>query len=76
MALIPVQLAEGGEIEEVDESLLRKRTITIDDEDEHTMVTEYRLVSDPRAERAVHRSVHVHLKKPAVFVDTAVGGFT
>lgn len=62
MALIKVLLQEGGEVTELDESELVKRTITVDDECETTVVTEYRLRADPRAERAVHRSVDMKLK--------------
>lgn len=67
MALINVQLVEGGPITQMDEADLVKRTITVDDENEHTVATEYRLKTDPRHPRAVHRSVDMRLKKPAVF---------
>lgn len=63
MAMINVQLEEGGPITEMDESELVKRTITVDDETERTTATEYRLKSDPRNPRAVHRSVDMYLKK-------------
>lgn len=62
MTLIKVLLQEGGEVTELDESELVKRTITVDDECETTVATEYRLRTDPRAERAVHRSVNMKLK--------------
>ena len=55
---------------EMDESLLVKTEGAIDNEDEHTAWVEYRL-----GDELVHRSVHVTLKKPAVFADSAVANF-
>lgn len=63
MTLINVQLVPDGEVTQLDDSELVKRTITVDDETETTVAIEYRLASDPRAERAVHRSVDMYLKQ-------------
>ena len=62
MTLINVQLEVDGPVTQMDESELVKRTIAVEDENEHTVATEYRLKSDPRAERAIHRSVDMKLK--------------
>lgn len=62
MALINVQLVPDGEVTQLDEALLVKRTITVDDENEFTVATEYRLATDPHAQRAIHRSVDMQLK--------------
>ena len=70
--MINVQLQPDGEITQADEAALVKNIITIDDENEYTVVTEYRL---PGGERPVHRSVAIILKKPAVFADGDVGKF-
>ena len=47
---------------EMDDSLLEHRTGEVDNENEFTTWTEYWLDDE-----LVHRSVHVTLKKPAVF---------
>lgn len=63
MAMIPVQLLEGGPITEMDESLLEKTEGSVDNENELTTWVEYRL---PGQQRIIHRSVHVRLKKPVL----------
>ena len=47
---------------EMDDSMLEHRTGEVDNENEFTTWTEYWLDDE-----LVHRSVHVTLKKPAVF---------
>ena len=69
--MINVQLEVDGPITELPEADLVKRTITVDDENEHTVATEYRLASDPRTERAVHRSVNMTLKQ-GIFAEGVV----
>jgi hypothetical protein len=59
----------------MDESALVKRTGTVDTDVEHTTWVEYRLAIDPDADRAVHRSVHVTLKKPGVLSEGKIGKF-
>jgi hypothetical protein len=71
--VIYVQLQPEGPIILMDEDALVKTEGQVDDDVEFTTWVEYRLRSDPTG-RAVHRSVHVTLKKPAVFADGAVGG--
>lgn len=61
--MINVQLELDGPITQLDESELVKTTGTIDNEVERTTWIEYRLASDPKAERAVHRSVDMYLKQ-------------
>lgn len=56
--MVTVQLQEGGPIIEMDPALLRRVDGFRDDDHEHTTWTEYWL-----ADRCVHRSVHVHLKR-------------
>ena len=73
--LINVQLIEGGPITQLDEDLLVKREGLIDNEIERTTWIEYRLRSDPDAERAIHRSVHVTLKRPTVTSEGEIGRF-
>lgn len=69
MTMINVQLEPDGPITQMDEAFLYRRTVTIDDELEHTTATEYYLKADMplvkagQSVRAVHRSVHVHLKQ-------------
>jgi hypothetical protein len=67
MALINVQLEIDGPITQLDESELVKTTGKLDNDNETTTWIEYRLKSDPQAERAIHRSVDMYLKKPAVW---------
>lgn len=64
MALIPVQLEPNGPISTLDETELVKKEGMFEDENERTSWVEFRLKSDPDNPRAVHRSAHVHLKKP------------
>jgi hypothetical protein len=64
---ILVQLNPDGLLTYMDESELIKTTGIIDDEKECTRWVEYRLKSDPDAERPVHRSVDMHLKTPMVW---------
>lgn len=71
MPNIKVQLTPDAPITDMDESLLVKSVGEFEDENERTSWTEYRLATDPHAERAVHRSVDMVLKKPAVFADGA-----
>jgi hypothetical protein len=75
MTMITVQLEADGPITELDESELVKSTGGIDNDVETTTWVEYRLKSDPNAERAVHRSVNMILKKAAVFSDGDIGKF-
>lgn len=49
---------------DMDETTLRKRVIIDDDSNEHTTATEYRTYD---SDEIIHRSVHIHLKKPMVF---------
>lgn len=67
MAQILVQLNPDGLLTYMDDSELVKTTGQIDNEVERTSWVEYRLKSDPDAERAVHRSVDMHLKTPMVW---------
>ncbi len=64
---ILVQLEPDGLLTYMDESDLVKTTGIIHDEKEHTTWVEYRLKSDPDADRPVHRSVDMHLKTPMVW---------
>ncbi len=64
---ILVQLEPDGLLTYMDEADLVKTTGVIDDEKERTTWVEYRLKSDPDAERPVHRSVDMHLKTPMVW---------
>ena len=72
---ITVQLTPDAPITEMDESLLVRSEGGVDNENEHTTWVEYRLTSDPLAERAVHRSVHVRLKRPTVTAHGEIGKF-
>lgn len=74
MPRITVQLAEGGPITEMDTVELIRTDGGFENEDEITRWVEYRLPSDPNG-RAVHRSVHVHLKKAVVFGQAAIASF-
>ncbi len=47
---------------ELDEALLEKREGAIDNDNERTTWVEYRLAGQPDSE-AIHRSVHVQLKR-------------
>ena len=67
MANILVQLKPDGLLTYMDESELVKTTGVIDDKVEHTVWVEYRLKSDPDAERPVHRSVNMQLRTPMVW---------
>lgn len=58
---VTVQLTDGGQISTMDDSQLERRDSVVDNEHEHTEVTEYFLPGDQS--RAVHRSVHVTLKE-------------
>lgn len=71
--LVSCEIEEGAPHVLRPASSLAKRTIIDDNDREFTVVTEYRLHED--AERAVHRSAHVTLKKPAVFAESAAGSF-
>lgn len=73
--MITVQLEPDGPITEMDELLLIRRVGAHDDENERADWVEYRLRSDPNNPRAVHRSVHVTLKKVPTLCNSAVGGF-
>lgn len=70
--MIPVQLIGADEITEMDELQLKRRTIVIDDEREHTIVTEFWIDFDDA--RAVHRSVHVYAKR-GIFSEAEIGAF-
>lgn len=50
---------EGGYPSQMDDSLLQKMELVTENENEKTVATEYWLDGE-----LVHRSVHVHLKKP------------
>lgn len=63
MGMINVQLKENGLIIRVDESELVRKNLVYEDDIELTKAVEYRLKTDPDNPRAVHRSVHVHLKQ-------------
>lgn len=54
---------------DMDEALLDKREGAVDNDDEHTTWVEYW-----RGDTLMHRSVHVHLKKPMVSA-SEIGGF-
>jgi len=74
--MINVQLDEDGPITQMDEAELVKSEGVIDNDNELTTWVEYRLASDPNAARAVHRSVHVMLKKqPGVFASGVAASF-
>ena len=64
---ILVQLKPDGLLTYMDEADLVKTTGIIDDEKERTSWVEYRLKSDPDAERPVHRSVDMKLRTPMVW---------
>ena len=61
-----------GLIDETREDLYDKTILTIDNKAEFTVATEYRLFDDATI---IHRSVHVTLKKPAVFAEGAAASF-
>jgi hypothetical protein len=63
-------------ITEMNEALLVRSEGEVDNDNERTTWVEYRLVSDPNAERAVHRSVHVRLKQAGVESIGAIGTFS
>jgi len=67
MAKIEVQLTPDGLLTLMDEDELIKTTGKIDNKVERTTWVEYRLKTDPDAERPVHRSVDMHLKTPMVW---------
>lgn len=69
--MITVQLEENGPITEMDEALLTPNHSEIDNDHEHTRVTEYLFNG-----RVVHRSVHVHLKEGLVLnpIQGQIGG--
>lgn len=73
MAKINVQLLPDGPITQLDEELLIKKEGVVDNDIEFTTWVEYRLASDPAAERAIHRSAHVTLKKPVTFAEGIAG---
>lgn len=52
-----INIDRGHGIEQMDTDLLEDTSHVIDNDHEHTKVTEYRLDG-----QIVHRSVHVHLK--------------
>ena len=70
--MITVQLEPGGPITEADETTLHRRVGREDNDNEIVNWVEYRL--NPGDQRAIHRSVHLHLKKPMVFSEASVGG--
>ena len=69
--MITVQLTPEAPITEMDESLLLRSEGVVNDDNEYTTWVEYHVPGNPRA---VHRSVHVRLKK-GVFGESAVGSF-
>jgi len=72
--MITVQLQPDGPITEMDESLLEKREGVIDNDVEYTTWVEYWIPGT--TDRAVHRSVHVHLKQGLILnpVQGQIGG--
>jgi hypothetical protein len=74
--MINVQLDPDGPITQMDEADLVKRVGSHDDEFESAEWIEYRLRSDHTAARAVHRSVHVTLKKTATLASGEIGNFS
>jgi hypothetical protein len=54
----------------MDESLLDKKEGVVDNENEYTTWVEYWLQGE-----LVHRSAHVTVKKPAIFMDAQIGDF-
>lgn len=54
---------------EMDDSLLKKKEGSVDNDNENTTWVEYYLDGE-----LVHRSAHVHLKRPLVSV-SEIGGF-
>ena len=72
--LINVQLEIDGPITQIDDSELVYTPGGIDNDVETTTWVEYRLATDPHAERAVHRSVNMRLKK-GVFGDLIAASF-
>ena len=75
MAMIEVQVEPDGLLTFMDESELVKTTGVIENDVESTIWVEYRLKSDPAADRPVHRSVNMRLKKPAVWGVGDIGKF-
>ncbi len=65
----PVPYVEGGEPALMETDDLEKKAYVIDDENEHTEVTEYWHEGG-----LVHRSVNMRLKK-AIFADAELGNF-
>lgn len=59
--MITVQLVEGGPITEMEERFLDRKDSVVDNDHEHTEIVEYFVKGEPV--RAVHRSVHVTLKR-------------
>jgi hypothetical protein len=74
--MITVQLEPDGPITELDEDFLVRRDGVFENDDELTTWVEYRLASDRDNPRAVHRSVHVKLKKPMVESVGEIGQFS
>lgn len=66
MGKVNVQLQAEGPISEMDEADLEKREGFVDNDNEYTTWVEYWIPGT--CDRAVHRSVHVTLKKsPPIF---------
>ena len=66
MGMVNVQLKVDGPISQMDEADLEKREGVVDNENEYTTWVEYWIPGT--YDRAVHRSVHVTLKRsPPLF---------
>lgn len=63
-----INIDRGNGIEQMDTSLLTDTSSVVDNDNEHTKITEYQLDGV-----VVHRSVHVHLKKGTNSISTAGG---
>lgn len=73
MAQILIERTPGAAFELVDETALVKTAGVVDDENEYTTWVEYRF---PGADRIVHRSAHVTLKKWPEGLGGIAGSFT
>jgi len=75
MPMITVQLTPDSPITEMDLADLVRVDGMLDNEVEHTTWVEYRLKSDPNNPWAVHRSVDMILKQPAVSAEGVAASF-
>ncbi len=70
--LINVDLGDGSGIQQMDDSLLWKRTGTIEDDNEKTSFVEYWMNWGTPDQKIVHRSAHIDLKR-ALTLEGATG---